>query len=112
MINSEVNTVLETLVKRSNEGFDGGEVTKSDVASLLLLSSAKSFSDSEIKTLRATHFDEKKMLRTLLKQSSDDVDLPDHIKKALREHYGMTEYPKKRAVKNGIVEPKVETRIS
>ena len=96
VISRDVNEVLEKLVNRANDGFDGGDIAKSDVANLLLLNSAKSFSDADIKTLRVLHFDEKKMLRTLLRQSGDDGDLPEHLKKALREHYGLPEQSKKR----------------
>ena len=99
VINKEVNEVLEILVKRANEGFDGGEIAKSDVANAILLDSEKSFGDAEIKTLRNLHFDDKKMLRSILRQAGDDVDLPEHLKKALRDHYGISESSKKRPLK-------------
>lgn len=99
VISSEVNGALENLVKRVNDGFDGGEIAKSDVANFMIVNSWKSFSDSDVKTLRALHFDEKKMLRSILKQSGNEGDLPEHIKKALREHYGLPENSKKRASK-------------
>lgn len=96
VISRDVNEILEKLVTRANDGFDGGDIAKSDVANLLLLNSAKSFSDSDIKTLRALHFDEKKMLRAILRQSGDEGDLPEHLKKALREHYGLAEFKERK----------------
>lgn len=96
VISKEINESLESLVKKINNGFDGGEITKSDVANFLILGSAKSFSDAEIKILRGLHFDEKKMLRSILRQTGDEGDLPEHLKKALREHYGLAESRERR----------------
>ena len=96
VISSEVNGALENLVKRANDGFEGGEIAKSDVANFVLLNSWKSFSETDVKSLRALNFDEKKMLKSILKQSGNEGELPEHLKKALREHYGLPENSKKR----------------
>lgn len=100
VIQKESNDALEELVRRTNDGFEGGEVTKSDVVNLLISNHAKSFSDSDIKSLRLLHFDEKKVLRALLRKAGDDGDLPSEIKKVLREHLGMTDNLKRRLSKN------------
>lgn len=99
VIQKESNDVLEELVRRTNEGFEGGEVTKSDVVNLLISNHAKSFSDSDIKSLRLLHFDEKKVLRALLRKAGDDGDLPSEIKKVLREHLGISDSSKRRISK-------------
>jgi hypothetical protein len=99
VIQSEVNAALENLVKRANDGFEGGEISKSDVANYVLLNSWKSFSDADVKTLQALHFDEKKMLRSILKQAGNERDLPEHLKMAIREHYGLPDDSKKRVSK-------------
>ncbi|GEM_PF-2559570 len=90
VIQKESNDALEELVRRTNNGFEGGEVTKSDVVNLLISNHAKSFSDSDIKSLRLLHFDEKKVLRALLRKAGDDGDLPSEIKKVIREHLGIS----------------------
>ncbi|OYZ24326.1 MAG: hypothetical protein B7Y39_01335 [Bdellovibrio sp. 28-41-41] len=100
VIQKESNDALEELVRRTNDGFEGGEVTKSDVVNLLISNHAKSFSDSEIKNLRLLHFDEKKVLRALLRKAGDDGDLPSEIKKVLREHLGISDSSKRRASKS------------
>lgn len=99
VIQKESNDALEELVRRTNEGFEGGEVTKSDVVNLLISNHAKSFSDSDIKSLRLLHFDEKKVLRALLRKAGDDGDLPSEIKKVLREHLGISDSSKRRTSK-------------
>jgi len=99
VIHKESNDYLEELVRRTNDGFDGGEVTKSDVVNHLIANHAKSFSESDIKSLRQMHFDEKKVLRALLKKAGDDGDLPSEIKRVLREHLGISEASKRRLSK-------------
>lgn len=44
--------------------------------------------------IRATHFDEKKVLGSILR---NDDDLPDEIRKALRIHFGFDDKDKKKS---------------
>lgn len=97
VISKEANEALEELTRKTNNGFLGGEVTKSDVANLIFLNSLKSFSENDVKTLRNLHFDEHKMLKALLRGANKESDLPDEIRKALREHYGLNEQSKRRS---------------
>ena len=99
IITKEVNEGLEALVKRTNEDYLGGEVTKSDIANSLLLGSIKSFSENDIKQLRNRFFDEKKMLRAILRDSSETSEIPEDIRKAIREHFGINEGRKKSSSK-------------
>lgn len=99
VIQKESNDALEELVRKTNDGFEGGEVTKSDVVNFLISNHAKSFSDSDVKNLRLLHFDEKKVLRALLRKAGDDGDLPSEIKKVLREHLGISDSSKRRISK-------------
>lgn len=100
VIQKESNEALEELVRRTNDGFEGGEVTKSDVVNMLISNHARSFSDADIKNLRLLHFDEKKVLRALLRKAGDDGDLPSEIKKVLREHLGVADTSKRRVLKS------------
>ena len=100
VINKEGNEALEMMTKRANEGFEGGEISKSAVAELILLNAVKTFSEAEIKNLRSMNFDEQKMLGALLRKSREDGTLPDEIRKALRDHFGLNEQNKKRQPKN------------
>ncbi len=99
-VSEEVHELLRELVQRSNDGFDGGEVTRSDVANFLLLKSEKSFVETDIKSLRNLHFDERKMLSALLHQSAKKGDLPEELKQALRTLGGFTEQTKKKSAKS------------
>lgn len=100
IINKEINDLLESLVSRTNDGFEGGEVSKSEVASLLIQNAAKDFDESNIRSLRSRYFDEKKILRAILRKSGDNGELPENLKKVIREQFGLSEGSKKKSAKN------------
>lgn len=94
VISKESNDSLEAVLSRCSEGFDSGTITKSDVANYVFQNLSKFFSDSDVKALRAAHFDEKKVLGSILR---NDDDLPEDLRKAIRAHYGIAEKEKKRS---------------
>lgn len=100
VINGEANEVLESATKSVNDGFSEGMILKSDIANYVFLNLKKYLDESDFKKLRCLHFDDKKVLTSILKNSDEQNDLPEEIKKALREHYGIIEKDKKRGLKN------------
>lgn len=98
VISKESNDALETVLKKCTDGFDSGSISKSDIANYVFQNLNKFFQDSDIKSLRAAHFDEKKMLSSMLKNESD---LPLELRQAIRAHFGITaERDKKRPSKS------------
>ena len=89
-------TTLEAVVEKINSGFDGGLVTRSDIANYLFARLEQLVSDADIKAIRGLHFDEKKVLTSILRGQND---LPEEIKKALRAHCGIFEKEKKKISK-------------
>ncbi len=79
-----------------NDGFNTGMITKSDLAMYVFLNLRKLITDSDIKNLQALHFDDRKALSSLLKNTDDISCLPEELKRVLREHYGVSEKDKKR----------------
>lgn len=96
VISKESNEALESVLSRCTDGFDAGTLTKSDVANYILQNVNKFFQDSDVKNLRAMHFDEKKVLGTILRT---EADLPEELRKAIRAHYGINDREKKRAIR-------------
>lgn len=94
VIQPDANKNLEEVVQRVNEGFDGGEVTKSDIANYIFLQLQKLISESEIKSIRMHHFDEKKCLASILRNENE---LPEELRKAIRTHYGLLNKEKKKS---------------
>lgn len=95
VITREANMLLEQMVAEICKGF-GCDITKSDVANYVFSNLQKLLSESDIKLIRGLHFDDKKVLGTLLK---GEDDLPDDLRRALRAHYGLSEKEKKRTVR-------------
>lgn len=93
VISKESNDSLEVALSRCSDGFDSGTITKSDVANYVFQNLAKFFSDSDVKALRATHFDEKKVLGSILR---NDDDLPEDLRKAIRAHFGIASHERDR----------------
>ncbi len=93
VISKESNDSLEVALSRCSDGFDSGTITKSDVANYVFQNLAKFFSDSDVKALRATHFDEKKVLGSILR---NDDDLPEELRKAIRAHFGIATHERDR----------------
>lgn len=96
VISKESNEALESAVSRCAEGFDAGEFTKSDIANYIFQNVSKFFSEADVKNLRAAHFDEKRMLGSILRT---DADLPEELRKAIRAHYGVDDKEKKKSSK-------------
>ena len=106
IISDETRDFIDVMLIRANEGFAGGEVTKSDIANWAIMCAGKTFDDGVIKTLRTVHCNERKMIGALLRSSAEDgSDLPEDIKRAIREHYGLVEQNKKKS-------PKVASELS
>jgi hypothetical protein len=96
VISKEANWALEEVTRKVNLEFNAGLVTKSDVANYFLADFKKLISDSDVRAIRSLHFDEKKVLNSILKKEDE---LPEEIKRAIRDHYGLVESPKKRGPK-------------
>jgi hypothetical protein len=96
VINKEASEGLEKMLAKVTDGFDAGSVNKSDVANWLIQNAANSFSDSDVKAIQKLHFDERKILGAILKDSKSENKIPESVKKAIREHFGLTEGTKRR----------------
>lgn len=96
VINKAANESLEEIVKIVNSNFSCGEITKSNIAEWILSNLNGSLAKSEIRKIQEFYIDEKKMLQDLLKGSvSQGNELPEEIKKALKEHFGFSTKSKK-----------------
>lgn len=96
VICADANKALEELVLNVNLGFDGGSVTKSDIANYVFQNLNKLISEADIRNIKSIHFDEKKVLGSLLR---GEHDLPEDLRKAIRTHFGLNEKEKKKAVR-------------
>ena len=98
-INKQAADSLDSMMARANDGFEGGQISRSDLANRIFIETSKTFSDVDIKILRSLHFDERRMLQALLTDSAEAKDLPDEIKGAIRKHYGISDSERRRSTR-------------
>lgn len=96
VISREANEQLEKVVAQLCEGLDVNAISRSDLANYVFLNISKLLSLADFKALRAIHFDERKVLSSILKSAEE---LPEEIRKAIREHYGLVESAKKKSTR-------------
>ena len=96
VLNKDTNTVLEEFVEKVNKDFRGGTATKSIVANYVFQNLKNFLSDSDIKAIHHKCFDDKEALLALGKS---EKGIPEAVKKAIREAYGLLEKDKKRSSK-------------
>lgn len=93
VISNEANFELEKMVGRVSDGYSAGKITKSDLANYMFLNIDKLISESDLKSLKELHFDDKMILSTLLKRPSE---IPKDIKDAIRSHFGVSKAGKRK----------------
>jgi hypothetical protein len=93
VITRDANAAIEEMARTVNLGFDGSTISKSDIANYMFLNITKLISESDIKAIRTLHFDERRVLGSLLRAENE---LPEELKKAIRAHYGISDKEKKK----------------
>jgi hypothetical protein len=96
VITKEANACLEAAAAKVNGDFEAGAVDRTDIAIYFFLNLPRLLTDADIKAIRSLHFNEKKVLSGMLKA---DSELPEELRRALREHYGLSEKDKKRTLR-------------
>jgi hypothetical protein len=89
VISLDSKSVLERLALSVNREFVGGEVNASHIADWLIGKARKGFSKEELKEIRAAHTDERKILELILAGSAKADDLPEPLRKVIREMKGL-----------------------
>lgn len=100
VINEEANAQLEAFVRQAGEGEEPVAISKSDLANYVFCNLSRFLSESDLKHLRSQYFDEATVLKGLVKKLKNENDLPQEIKRALRDYYGVSDREKKRPSKS------------
>ena len=90
---------LIALVGRVNDGFQGGRVTRTQVANWILVKSEQEFGETEVRKIRAEHFDEVAMLEAVLRQAKANGKLPEELRGILQKQLGFEDQGKRRSKK-------------
>lgn len=79
LISADANDSVDTLLKKVNEGWDAGKVTKPQLVSWVISKMAKKFSEKELNEVRTAHFDKIAYLESLLKKAKETGEMPAEL---------------------------------
>jgi hypothetical protein len=95
-VSKEAQGALGGVVDRVNNGFVGGKVNRTQMANWILLRFSNELDDSQVKEIRAEHFDEVAMLEAILKRAKESGKVPTDFKALLQKQLGLDESTKKK----------------
>lgn len=87
---------LKDLVARVNDGFDGGQVHRQDIASWVILHFMELVSEVEITQIRQVHYDDTAMFEAMYRKMKETGLLPEFLRDAMRKQFQtVPEVPKR-----------------
>jgi hypothetical protein len=107
-INTEKEDILRITVSRQgerallevmdqvNDGFNGGRVSKTQMANWILKRFKDDLDDSLIRDIRADHFDEVMVLESILRAARETGKLPSEFRHLLQKQMGLDVSVKKK----------------
>lgn len=84
-ISSKANEAIKECMERVNDGFVGGRVNRSQIANWILEQATERITESDIREIRAEHFDEVAALEGLLRQVKGNGAMPAELKALLQK---------------------------
>jgi Fe-S cluster assembly ATPase SufC len=101
VVSNESLAALKAIIDKVNDGFNGGKVNQTEIANWIILRFQSELDESQIKDIRAEHFDEVAMLENILKQAKESGKVPTDFKSLLQKQFGLDE-PTKRKAKSAL----------
>ena len=101
VVSNESLVALKAIIDKVNDGFNGGKVNQTEIANWIILRFQSELDESQIKDIRAEHFDEVSMLENILKQAKESGKVPTDFKSLLQKQFGLDE-PTKRKAKSAL----------
>lgn len=96
VVSSESWAALKTIIDKVNDGFNGGKVNLTEMANWIILRFQSELDETQIKEIRAEHFDELAMLESILKQAKESGKVPTDFKALLQKQLGLEESTKRK----------------
>jgi hypothetical protein len=94
-VSKRAEQALVSIVERVNDGFDGGKVNRTQIANWVLARFSEDLGDTEIREIRAEHFDEISLLESILKKAKETGKVPTEFKGLLQRQLGFDDQNKK-----------------
>lgn len=96
LINKKAEALLQSILTRIHEGFDGGKISRHDVVNWLIERHGETLPEEHIKEIRMANFDEVMVLERLLRQAKKQGFVPDDMRAMLVKHIGLEDSSTKR----------------
>lgn len=94
-VSKSAEQALIAVLERVNDGFEGGRVNRTDLASWVLVQFAERVSDGDIREIRAEHFDELALLESIYKRARESGRVPAEFRALLQSQIGLEPSSKK-----------------
>ena len=91
----EAEKALIELMEKVNRDFDGGKVSRSELASWMLIRANKDLDESILQDVRADHFDEVAALEALYRKAKETGKVSNELKQILLKQGGFDSVGKK-----------------
>ncbi len=91
----KVDEEIGEMIIKVNDGFNAGKVNRPQLVNWILSRFYASFGETEIKAIRADHFDEISMLDSILRQARETGRVPNEIRALLQKQMGLDDLAKK-----------------
>lgn len=96
VVSNESWVALKTIIDKVNDGFNGGKVNQTEMANWIILRFQSELDETQIKEIRAEHFDELAMLESVLRQAKESGKVPIDFKALLQKQLGLEESTKRK----------------
>jgi hypothetical protein len=88
---------LTAIVERVNDGFLGGKINRTQATNWIMMRFNENLSDTEVREIRAEHFDEVAVLEAILRKAKESGKVPTDFKALLLKQLESNDQPKKKA---------------
>ena len=88
---------MKAITDKVNDCFNGGRVNQTEIANWVISRFQSELDETQIKEIRAEHFDEVAMLESVLRQAKESGKVPTDFKALLQRQLGLEEPVKRRA---------------
>jgi hypothetical protein len=90
---------LTAIVERVNDGFIGGRINRTQASNWIMMRFNENLTDTEIREIRAEHFDEVAVLEAILRKAKESGKVPTEFKALLQKQIENIDQPKKKVKK-------------
>lgn len=84
-VSKKVDTEMNDLLFRVNDGFKAGKVNRPQLVNWIISHACQNFTDSDLKAIRADHFDEFAMFESVMRQARQSGQFPPEFKALLQK---------------------------